>query len=191
MVSPDYLPIPSQRLDAQYGRVGVRIAHIEISGGTSILETIDPGQPNAYQVAQQLIASGYKGCWVLALGTNDTADVYVGSVEDRAGRVAKMMTLLQAQPVMWIDTKSLLSTGPYSNTNMQLWNSAVLSACSKYPNMRVYDWASVVQNAWFSSDRIHYTSAGYAARAQLIASALAHGFPAGSSSAGSSGCVVR
>ncbi len=44
--------------------------------------------------------------------------------------------------------------------------------------MRVYDWASDVKDAWFIDDGIHFTSPGYAARAELIAQALAHAFPA-------------
>jgi lysophospholipase L1-like esterase len=71
---------------------------------------------------------------------------------------------------------------------MQQWNEALLKACARYPNMRIFDWASVVKNRWFISDGIHYTSAGYAARAKQIANALARAFPAAGSSAG---CVVN
>jgi hypothetical protein len=99
-----------------------------------------------------------------------------------------MMTLIGSQPVLWVNVKSLQATGAYSNTNMQLWNAALVQACSKYPSMRIYDWSSVVQTAWFSSDRIHYTSVGYAARGQLIANALTHAFPAAQSP--SANCVV-
>jgi peptidoglycan/LPS O-acetylase OafA/YrhL len=188
LVSPDYLPNPAQRIDAQYARVGVTTQHIEISGGTSILETVHASDQNAYQVAQQLIASGYRGCWVLALGTNDTADVYVGSALDRAGRINKMMSLIGNEPVLWINVKTLLSSGPYQESGMQAWNSALGSACPRYPTMRVYNWASVVQDVWFISDGIHYTSEGYAERGQLIANALAHAFPAGGASP--AGCLV-
>jgi lysophospholipase L1-like esterase len=54
--------------------------------------------------------------------------------------------------------------------------------------MRVYDWASAVKDAWYIPDGIHYTSPGYAARAHLIANALATAFPA--SGGASSSCVV-
>jgi peptidoglycan/LPS O-acetylase OafA/YrhL/lysophospholipase L1-like esterase len=190
MVEASYLPDPSQRLDAQYARVGVTTSHIEISGGTSVLETVDPGQPNAHKVAQQLVGGGYNGCWVLALGTNDTADVAVGSVLNRAGRVDEMMATIGSQPVVWLTAKSLVASGPYSNANMQAWNQALLAACAKYPNMRIFDWASVVQDSWFQSDRIHYTSAGYAQRAHLIADSLVHAFPGPAGTAPSSTCVV-
>ena len=60
--------------------------------------------------------------------------------------------------------------------------------------MRVYDWAAAAKDSWFISDGIHYTSAGYAARARLIAQALARAFPAsaGGAQAGPrASCVVR
>ena len=148
----------------------------EISGARSIVETYE-GYPNAYTVAQQLIQQGYHGCWVLALGTNDAADIAVGSPVGAAARIREMMSLIGNQPVMWVNVKSLLAYGPYSESNMLLWNEALLQACASYPNMRVYDWAAATEDSWFISDGIHYTSAGYAARADLIAQALAAAFP--------------
>ena len=176
LISPDYLPNPRQRISAQYAQVGVTRFISEISGARSIHETYD-GQPNAYTVAKQLIQQGYQGCWVLALGTNDTADVYVGSPVSLATRIRQMMSVIGDQPVMWVNVRSLLSGGPYSEGNMLLWNRALLAACASYPNMRVYDWAAAVKAKWFISDGIHFTSAGYAARANLIARGLAAAFP--------------
>jgi peptidoglycan/LPS O-acetylase OafA/YrhL/lysophospholipase L1-like esterase len=178
LISPDYLPNPRRRIGAQYARVGVTRFIPEISGGTSIVET-SSGQANAYTVAQQLVHNGYRGCWVLALGTNDTADVAIGSVVSRPARIKQMMSLIGSQPVMWVNVKSLVATGPYSESDMQAWNAALIRACARYPNMRVYDWASVVKDSWFISDGIHFTSRGYAARAHRIASALAAAFPRG------------
>jgi len=190
LISPDYLPDPRQRIAAQYAQVGVTRLITEISGGRSIVETID-GQPNAYTVAQQLVADGYRGCWVLALGTNDTADVYVGSTVSQAARIQRMMSVIGNQPVMWVNVRSLLTSGPYAESQMQLWNSALLQACARYPDMRVYNWAADAQSSWFIADGIHYTSAGYAARAHLIAQALAAAFPAGGKRARPrSGCLI-
>jgi peptidoglycan/LPS O-acetylase OafA/YrhL len=188
LISSDYLPDPSERLGAQYARVGARNQYLEIEGGTSIVETI-PGTPNAYELAKALVARGYHGCWVLALGTNDTADVYVGSHVSLAARIQRMMSIIGGQPAMWVNVRSLVATGPYSETDMQQWNRALVQACQAYPNMRVYDWASAVQPAWFISDGIHYSTPGSAARARLIASALAEAFPA-AGERGYSGCVI-
>jgi peptidoglycan/LPS O-acetylase OafA/YrhL len=176
LISSNYLPNASQRIPARYQAVGVRNVHMEIVGATSIVEEYQ-GHPNAYKVAKRYLASGYNGCWVIALGTNDTADVAVGSNVGVAERIKRMMSVIGTQPVLWITVKSLLSSGPYSEHDMSLWDQALAAAEGKYPNMRVYDWASVVQDQWFINDKIHFTSAGYAARGELIADALAAAFP--------------
>jgi peptidoglycan/LPS O-acetylase OafA/YrhL len=190
LISPDYLPDPRERIDARYAQVGVTTFIPEISGARSIVETYE-GYPNAFTVAQQLIQQGYHGCWVLALGTNDTADVAVGSPVGLATRIKMMMSLIGNQPVMWVNVKSLLAYGPYSESDMLLWDEALLQACASYPNMRIYDWAAVVQDSWFISDGIHFTSAGYAARAYLIARALAAAFPDQGGAGQPSSCLVR
>jgi peptidoglycan/LPS O-acetylase OafA/YrhL len=187
MISTDYLPAASQRLPAQYARVGVRRSIMEITGGTSIVETL-PGGVNAHSVAQGLVADGYRGCWVIALGTNDTADIYVGSSLSLATRIREMMSAIGNEPVLWVNAKTLVSSGPYSEANMQTWNQALVSACARYPNMRIYDWASAAKDRWFIPDGIHYYSPGYAARAHLIADALAEAFPDGA--AASASCTV-
>jgi peptidoglycan/LPS O-acetylase OafA/YrhL len=177
LISADYLPDPADRITARYADVGVRNSIMRIVGATSVVEAL-PGTQNAYTMASQLVHGGYHGCWVLALGTNDTADVYVGSNVGRAARIKEMMTLIGNQPVLWVEVKSLLSSGPYSEQNMELWDQALRAALPHYENMRLYDWPAVVQSSWFISDDIHYTSNGYAHRAKMIADALAAAFPA-------------
>jgi hypothetical protein len=177
LTSPDYLPDPADRITARYATVGVTRSIMEISGGTSIDETIDHA-PNEYTIAKQLVAEGYHGCWVLALGTNDTADVYVGSNVDRAQRIREMMSAIGGQPVLWVEVKSLVPGGPYAEQNMMLWNEALAEELPHYPNMRLYDWPAVVRDSWFISDGVHYNSRGYVQRARLIADALARAFPA-------------
>jgi len=177
LISSDYLPDPADRITARYADVGVRSSTMKIVGATSIIESL-PGTPNAYQMAAQVMQGGFQGCWVLALGTNDTADVYVGSNVGREQRIEKMMALIGNQPVMWVEVTSLLSSGPYAEQNMQLWNQALLQALPRYPNMRVYNWPAVAQRSWFIPDGIHYTTIGYEHRATAIADALADAFPA-------------
>ena len=186
-MSTNYLPNPIQRMDTRYRQVGVRTMHFEISGARSIVETYE-GEANAADVVRAWKAAGYRGCWVLALGTNDTADVAVGSHIGRLDRVKQMMSLIgRRDPVLWIDVKSLLSSGPYSESNMRSWNAALRAACAGHPDMRVYDWASAVRDKWFISDGIHFNTPGYAARARLIAHGLATAFHA---RGGRSPCVV-
>jgi hypothetical protein len=176
MISPSYLAEPAQRLEAQYARVGVVHADLEISGARSIVETLR-GQVNAYDTAVRLRDSGYHGCWVFALGTTDTANVAVGSNVGRSERIRRMMSVTGDDPVLWVDVRTLKTSGAWSDANMQLWNQALQEALPLWPSLRVYDWASAAQDGWFAADRIHYTSAGYAARAAMIADALAAAFP--------------
>jgi peptidoglycan/LPS O-acetylase OafA/YrhL len=188
MVLPNYLPDPGQRLGAQYARVGATEQYFEISGARSIVETLSEKQASGYAIARDLKAHGFQGCWVIALGSNDTANVYVGSMVGLEARIRRMMRVMGGQPVLWITVKSLLDSGPYSEKNMRHWNRIVVDACAKYPNMRVFDWASLAEESWYISDGTHYTSEGYRHRARLSADALAHAFPA---SGESSDCVVQ
>jgi peptidoglycan/LPS O-acetylase OafA/YrhL len=190
LTSPEYLPVESQRIEAQYGDVGVKEEHMEISGARSIEEQFE-GEPNAQEVAEAWKLEGFKGCWVLALGTNEAANVFVGSAVGEMERIEIMMNTIGDEPVMWVNVRSLVEEGdPYAAKNMEKWDEELLVACRRYPNMRVYDWASDVKDAWFIEDGIHFTSPGYAARSELIAHALAHAFPAKGESEGGANCLV-
>jgi hypothetical protein len=186
MVSPVYLPNAAQRLTAQYQDVGVRTVLTNIADANSVAGTL-PGDTSGYNAARDIVAGGYHGCWVLALGTNDTADVASGSNVSRLDRIEQMMSAAKGQPVLWVNVVSLLGTGPYSEANMRFWDGALQQACRRYPNMRVFNWAGVAKIRWFINDGIDYTVNGYAARARQIAKALAMAFPA---SGRSQGCVV-
>ena len=186
MVSPTWLPDAAQRLRAQYADVGVRQLRVDASGGRSIVEEM-PGQLNGDIVAQNWRAAGFRGCWVFALGTNDTANVSVGSNVGRMARIQELMAVAHGEPVMWVNTQTDLTSGPWSEANMQLWNADLLQSCHAYPNMRIFNWAAQVQPGWHLADGIHYTSAGYAIRARAIALGLARAFPMNGDS---KGCVV-
>jgi peptidoglycan/LPS O-acetylase OafA/YrhL len=189
--SAEYLPLETQRIPARYAEVGARDVHIEVQGARSIEEQFE-GEANAQEVAAAWKAEGFEGCWVLALGTNEAANVAAGSTVGERERIEKMMAILGDEPVLWVNVRSLVEAGdPYSKGNMEAWDEELERACDFYPNMRVYDWASDVKDAWFIEDGIHFTSPGYAARAQLIAQALAHAFPEkGTTEGGSKNCVV-
>jgi lysophospholipase L1-like esterase len=186
LVSPEYLPNPAKRIAAQYHDVGVGSVRWDISGARSVVEVL-PGQVNGHNAAQAIYRSGFRGCWVIALGTNDTADVAVGSNVGLMTRIQRMMAAAHGEPVMWVNLRSLLASGPYSEANMLTWDNTLVKAYAKYPNMRVFNWAPLAKTKWYISDGIHFTSAGYAARARLIAQALARAFPKTGSSGG---CLV-
>ena len=187
LVSASYLPNRKDRIAARYEDVGAATVVTDISGARSVVEGL-PGQVNGYDAAKAIIRGGFSGCWVLALGTNDTADVAAGSAYSLTYRIKRMMAVTRGQPVMWVNLKSLLVSGPYAEANMARWDQALLRACASYPNMRVYNWAAEVHSKWYISDGIHFTSLGYKYRAEYIANALARAFPQNGHSAG---CLVQ
>ncbi|MDX6616819.1 MAG: hypothetical protein QOD60_1910 [Solirubrobacterales bacterium] len=187
-IRADYLPNASLRLPAQLAAIGVKTLDIEIQGARAIIEHFE-GQPNAAEVAQTLIDGGFKGCWILALGTNDTATIAKGAPNNQADRITKMMSEIGDAPVMWVDTVSLLPNGDYSSQGMKTWNAALVAACPTYPKMRVYDWAAAAQRAWFIQDGVHYTSLGYENKTSKIAQALLTAFPEGQPPP--AGCVIK
>ena len=78
-------------------------------GARSIEERFE-GQPNAQEVAEAWKAEGFKGCWVLALGTNEAADVAAGSNVGERERIDKMMAIIGNEPVLWVNVKSIVPT---------------------------------------------------------------------------------
>jgi peptidoglycan/LPS O-acetylase OafA/YrhL len=176
LMSPTYLPRRQDRVDMQYLRVGVDHVHTDILGARSIVETYH-GQPNADTATQRRIAAGYVGCWVFAMGTNDAANQAVGGVVPMDERIDRLMKDIHGQPALWLTLRTQLRTGPWRESQMLAWNAALGRACRRYPNMRVYDWASQVEDSWFGPDGIHFTSTGYAERGRLTADALALAYP--------------
>ena len=188
--SAEYLPDAKERIPARYAEVGVKETHMEVQGARSIEERYEE-QPNAQEVAEAWKAEGYKGCWVLALGTNEAADVAAGSSVGLEERIEKMMNIIGNEPTLWVNVKTLPdATEFYAEKGMKEWDDELEKACLRYPSMRIYNWAGDVKAAWYINDGIHFTSPGYAARSYLIAHALAHAFPAKGTSPGGAKCVV-
>lgn len=187
LISKGVLPHAEDRIGARYQAVGVERFIPEISGARSMVETFED-RPNATQVAKKYRKSNFKGCWVLALGTNDPANTS-GNVEMLSARIATMMAIVGEDPVIWTTTKTRLDKGPYRNANMEKWNQAIGEACARYPHLRVYDWATEVKDEWFSKDGIHFNSDGCKERAARFAKAVALAFP--KEGPAPSGCMVR
>src|SRR6185437_6425495 len=127
-------------------------------------------------------------CWVFALGTNDAANIAAGSTIDATARIDQMMAVAHGQPVMWVNTRTMLDSGPYANANERAWDAALVKALHKYPNMRIFNWAAKAKPSWFLSDGIHYNTLGCVIRAKAIADALPRAFP---SAGHSSSQIVR
>lgn len=174
--SSSMIPDPAMRIDARYEAVGVTDVRLEISGARSVIEHIED-QDGGEQVARQVRRSGFHGCWVIALGTNDAANVDAGSSYGYSERIDRMMAVIGDDPVLWVDAVTLRSRGHYASDHMRLFNQALAKAHGRHPGLRVYEWSAAVADDWFDGDGIHYTATGYAFRAALIAGALADAFP--------------
>jgi peptidoglycan/LPS O-acetylase OafA/YrhL/lysophospholipase L1-like esterase len=187
LVSSYVLPNADDQIGARYRAVGVERFLPEIRGARSMVEMYRD-EPNATQVVRRQTASGYAGCFVLALGTNDSANTG-GDVERLGARIDAMMALIGPDhPALWTTTRTLHDRGPYQNTHMLSFTQALTQACARHRNMRVYDWASEVKDEWFSKDGIHPGSTGYRERAARMARALARAFP--KDGAPPAGCLV-
>jgi lysophospholipase L1-like esterase len=177
LFEPAFMPAPGDAMPAQYERVGVLALYTEVSGGRSTVETLGDDL-NAFDAVVQLREMGYRGCWVVTLGTNDAANVAIGGVPDLQTRVDRMMFLFGAEPVLWVDAVTRLADGPYADANMQAWNQVLDTVAQRVPTLRVLRWSDVALDEWFLPDGIHYTSGGWAWRSHAIADALAAAFPA-------------
>jgi hypothetical protein len=177
MESSAYIRDPDERIDGRYEAVGVRVVELEISGGRSVVEHLDD-QEGGEQVARRLRRSGFEGCWVVDLATNDAANVDAGSGYGYTERIDRMMAVIGEDPVLWVDTTTRKERGHYASEHMRRFNQALEKAHARYPALQVYEWSADAQDDWFQSDGIHYTAEGYVQRADLIAAALATAFPA-------------
>jgi hypothetical protein len=163
-------------LETAYRTVGAA-PRIDAYGGRAVLQKLPDDPRTGKQAALELRASGFAGCWVVALGTNDTANVAAGASYTRATSIDEMMMAIdpeRAAAVLWVNTFTTRTTGFYANDHMVLYNQALDEARARWPNLRILDWAAVAAGGGAPYvDGIHHTAAGYAVRNQTIAEALA------------------
>ena len=113
MESPTHLPDEDLRLRARYEGIGATDVRFDISGARSVVEHL-AGQRNGAEAARRLRDEGFAGCWVVALGTNDAANVAVGSGYGYSERIDRMMEIIGDDPVVWVDVATRTEQGPYA-----------------------------------------------------------------------------
>jgi peptidoglycan/LPS O-acetylase OafA/YrhL len=187
LFNPDQLPDPGTRIDARYRAVGVTDVFDEVSPAQSVVETYGD-DPNADTRVANYVADGYDGCWVFALGMQDSANQAVGGVVPLPDRIDRLMEQIGDSSALWMTGLALEQDGPWSDPEIQKWNEAVADACARWPNMRVYDWRSEARDEWYDQDGIHFNQSGDIERAQRIAAALAVAVP--DTGAAPAGCLV-
>jgi len=163
-------------LTEEYRAVGVT-ARVDAFGGRSALQKLPRDPQTGRQAARAIAKAGFKGCWVIALGTNDTANVSAGAAYSRADAIDAMMRAIDPNArarVVWVSSFTTMTRGHWSSANMQLWNRALLEAAARWPNLQVFDWAAIAAGGVAPfADGIHHTKAGYAVRNRAIAEAIA------------------
>ncbi len=165
-----------ESLARAYESVGVS-AEIDAYGGRATLQKLRPDPHTGKQAARALSEAGFDGCWVVALGTNDTANISAGARYTRERVIDQMMAAIDPSgraPVLWVTAFTLKKSGHWSNANMRLFNEALFAARARWPNLRVFDWSAVAARGVAPfADGIHHTAQGYAVRNRAIAGALA------------------
>jgi hypothetical protein len=71
---------------------------------------------------------GYRAAGVFALSTNDTADVAVVGHTGFQARIDEMMSVASGEPVLWVNTRTPRSSGPWSEANERAWGHALTGA---------------------------------------------------------------
>ena len=179
--SPDYLPDPADRVGAQYKRVGAKDVYLDIKGARAVIERYKD-DPNATEVVTTMKSHHYKdACWVMAIGTNDAANVTAGNQTSAEDRIRTIMDIVKDEKhVLWPTVKTVnASQSAYANSGMQHYDDALRKMCKEYPNLRLYDWAGEVRDDWFIDDGIHPNTVGAKEKGRHFADALTQAFPKG------------
>lgn len=162
-------------LKSEYKAQGYATASVTAGNGRSVT---GPGSSSltGLQSVAKIREDGLSHCWVIALGTNDTASVR--SEEQRRSRITQMMKAIGDEPVMWVNvwmdhSPNAETHSTYTKERALAWNATLESMQSQYANMSIYDWAPVVRAnpSWLTGDKIHYNTNGGKQRARLIAAA--------------------
>lgn len=72
------LPSPTDRMTAQYQRVGAKNVYLDALSGRSVVERIGD-EPSGLEAIDNELRAGRDGCWIIALGANDAARIAQGS----------------------------------------------------------------------------------------------------------------
>lgn len=175
---PQYVDGAANTMGERYRSVGVERWINDSSGGRSIRERHAEWQTNAVEAADAVRRSGFDGCWVIMIGTNDAANVAAGANLGYDERILRLLFVLGDDPVLWMEAATNRTQTAYRNDNMRAWNEALHRIAADRVNVRVVPWTDHVQADWYLSDGVHMGTEGRIWRAAIIAAALADEFPA-------------
>ncbi|MFM2076213.1 MAG: hypothetical protein RJA49_103 [Actinomycetota bacterium] len=166
-------------LGQQYVRRGWRDVRIDAKGGRGIASFMYDDM-TGLDAVRRIKAGGFHGCWVMALGTNDTAntDVFAHTPAEqhlwRVGLIKAMMEELNGAQVVWVNTHLIAPDIAYSSQDAAAWNAALREVSTAYPNMQIFDWDTAAKDhpEWTRDDMVHDTPEGSAQRAEIVSRAV-------------------
>ncbi|MCI6573847.1 MAG: acyltransferase family protein [Actinomycetaceae bacterium] len=139
--------------------------------------------PSGNESLRQLIDAGVDSdaCFVIALGTNDAANMNVEGKDRSSEHIETTMDIIGPHhPVLWITTIVNPAGAPrwYDKAVMDSWNSALYAELKTHPNMWVYPWDKDVRPNWFiEGDGVHYNQEGSSERSHRFAQAVINAWP--------------
>ena len=165
-------------MGARYRSVGVERWIEDNSGGRSVRERSADWQTNALEAADSVRRSGFNGCWVIMIGTNDAANIAAGSNLGAEDRILRMLYVIGGGPVVWVDAATARTGTAYRNDNMRAWNETLYRIAAERENVQVLRWSALVRPEWYVEDQTHMGTEGRIWRAAFTAAALVEYFPA-------------
>lgn len=153
---------------------GVSTIYYDVAGGRSAVETVN-GTPNAVDALASLPAAD---CYFAAIGTNDAANIAVGSAVDAQERVKRLVAAASGKPLFMMT----VAIGPNATQNgytpaaAKTMNDAITAGL---PAGSVLDWAARSQSGLLAADGIHDSAEGTSSRARAVGVFFAGATPAG------------
>lgn len=112
----------------------------------------------------------------IALGTNDLLSIDVTKPALRTFPqkiIDQVMSTVGARPVIWTNV-TYGAIHPDWIRRAKRFNQALVTATSRYPNLRIIDWASAISPStnWYQYDGIHVSPTGYRFRATHLVTSI-------------------
>jgi hypothetical protein len=167
----DSLSLPMQNeLKNNYLMLGAPNVILSVGNGRSLRYAQSPDTVSGLDAIEywRNKLNGSTVCWVVALGTNDSATNDPYEWQDR---LDALLEAVDGDTVVMVNVWYHSNTRPeYSEEDADEWNAMLTGYVARYPNFNVFDWATLAENhpEWFLYDGIHYGTLGATARVKLV-----------------------
>ena len=172
-----YVDGAANTMGERYRSVGVERWIDDSSGGRAVRERTADWQTTALEAADAIRRGGFRGCWVVMIGTNDAANIAAGAGLSAEERILRLLYVFGDEPVLWVDAATARTSTAYRNDSMRAWNDTLYRIAAERPNVEVLRWSERVRPEWFIDDGIHMSTEGRIWRAAMTSAALAEFFP--------------